>query len=127
MNSNDERMADEIFGDLIYAYTRAQALADGVLVDVSARARCVGLRYPTACTQGVQALIEAIEDPHPTLRPVQVLGRTDAVLVAMLAAIRQARGTDRVMFFALGASLWAQCGPGDTPEPVLTVMLEGED
>ena len=113
--------------DLIYRYTRSQALADGVLVDLSERARCHGIRYPTACTQGVQALIDTIEDPHPTLRHVQVLGRTDAVLAGMLAAIRQAHGTDRVEFEALDAALWAQCGPGDGAEPVITIMLEGED
>ena len=113
--------------DLIYSYSRAEALRDGVLVDLTERARCCGIRYPTACTQGVQALIEAIEDPHPTLRHVQALGRTDAVLVAMLAAIRQARGTDRVHFEALGCALWAQCGPGDTAAPVITIMVEGED
>ena len=127
MNQNDETMAAEIFGELIYSYSRAQALADGMLVDVSERARRHGIRYPTACTHGVQALIEAIEDPHPTLRHIQVLGRTGAVLEAMLAAIRQARGTDRVHFVALGAALWAQCGPGDTAAPVITIMLEGED
>ena len=127
MNPNDADLTREIFGDLIYSYSRAQALADGVLVDVSERARCHGIKYPTACTAGVLALIEAIEKPHPTLRQVQVLGRTDAVLVAMLAAIRQARGTDRVTFQALGAALWAQCGPGDAAAAVITVMLEGED
>ena len=127
MNTNDADLTREIFGEPIYSYSRAQALADGVLVDVSERARCHGIKYPTACTAGVLALIEAIEKPHPTLRQVQVLGRTDAVLVAMLAAIRQARGTDRVTFQALGAALWAQCGPGDTAEPVITIMMQGED
>jgi hypothetical protein len=24
-------------------------------------------------------------------------------------------------------SLWMVCGPGDTPEPVITIMREGED
>ena len=127
MNTNDEGIAREIFGELIYSYTRSQALADGVLVDLTERARCHGIRYPTACTAGVWSVIDTIEDAHPTLRHVQVAGRTDAVLVAMLAAIRQARGTDRVTFAALGAALWAQCGPGDTAEPCITIMLEGED
>ena len=127
MNQNDANLTRELFGEPIYAYSRAQALADGVLVDVSERARCHGIRYPTACTHGVQNLIGAIEDPHPTLRHVQVLGRTDALLVAMLAAIRQARGTDRVYFEALSERLYAMCGPGDTAAPVITIMVEGED
>ena len=125
--TNDETMARELFGELIYSYSRAQALADGVLVDLSEWARRHGIRYPTACTARVQGQIEAIEDPHPTLRSIQVQGRTDALLVAMLAAIRQARGTDRVHFEALSERLYAMCGPGDTAAPVITIMVEDED
>jgi hypothetical protein len=39
--------------DLIHAYTRADALRDGVLVDVSATAREAGLQYPVALTRAV--------------------------------------------------------------------------
>ena len=39
--------------DLIHSYTRAQALADGVLVDVSTVAREAGITYPTALTRAV--------------------------------------------------------------------------
>ena len=127
MNQNTEAMTREIFGDMIYSYSRAQALEDGVLVDVSERARSHGIRYPTACTAGVLALIETIKDPHPTLRHMQVLGLTDVLLVTMLAAIRAACGSDRVTFEALGAALWAQCGPGDTAAPVITIMMQDED
>jgi hypothetical protein len=37
--------------DLIHSYTRADALRDGVLVDVSATAREAGLRHPVALTR----------------------------------------------------------------------------
>ena len=36
--------------DLIYSYSRAQAIDDGILVDVSAHARDLGIRYPVAVT-----------------------------------------------------------------------------
>jgi hypothetical protein len=39
--------------DLIHRYTRAGALADGVLVDVSAVAREAGIRFPVALTRAV--------------------------------------------------------------------------
>ena len=58
---------------------------------------------------------------------VAVHGGYNPKFMICMAAIRQARGTDRVTFAALGANLWAQCGPGDTAEPVITIMLEGED
>jgi hypothetical protein len=37
--------------DLIHAYTRADALRDGVLIDVSATAGEAGIRYPVALTR----------------------------------------------------------------------------
>ena len=128
MNQNDENMAGEIFGDLICCYTRAEALADGVLVDVSERAKRAGMKYPTACTAGVWALIDCLpENDTDMLAGIVADARLAEVLRAMLAAIRRARGTDRVTFEALGAALWAQCGPGDTAAPVITIMLDGED
>ena len=123
MNPNDENMAGEIFGDLICCYTRAEAIEDGVLVDVSERAKRHGIKYPTACTAAVWALIGTM----PESCSVDESVRLAAMLAALLAAIRQARGTDRVAFEALGASLWAQCGPGDTDAPVITILREGED
>src|SRR5260370_34133619 len=36
--------------DLIHRYTRADAIRDGVLVDVSATAREAGIRWPVALT-----------------------------------------------------------------------------
>ena len=37
--------------DLIHRYSRADALRDGVLIDVSATAKEVGFRYPVALTR----------------------------------------------------------------------------
>ena len=114
--------------DLICSYTRAEALADGVLIDVSERAQRAGIQYPTACTAGVWSLIDCLPaSDTDTLAGIVRDVRAEEVLRVMLAAIRQARGTDRVVFAALGASLWAQCGPGDTAAPVITIMREGED
>ena len=130
MNQNDEAMAHEIFGEPICCYSRAQALADGVLMGVSERARRAGIRYPTACTAGVWSLIDCIpESETDTLAGIVRDVRAEEVLRAMLAAIRRGgtRGTDRVEFHALGAALWAHCGPGDTAAPVITIMREGED
>ena len=116
--------------DLIYSYTRADALTDGVLVDVSERAKRAGIKHPTACTAGVWALIDCVPaSDADTLAGVVADARLAEVLTAMLAAIRRggARGTDRVAFELLGAALWAQCGPGDTDASVITIMLKGED
>ncbi|MHB1282413.1 MAG: DUF6573 family protein [Metallibacterium scheffleri] len=115
--------------DLIYSYTHSQALADGVLVDLSERAHACSIRYPTACTASVWAVIQAIPEPDRDMHQVAETVRISAVLSAMLDAIRRggARGTDRVEFQALGEALYAHCGPGDDGEPVITVMMQGED
>src|SRR5947209_19701172 len=39
--------------EVIYAYTRAQALEDGVLVDVSEMAKEAGIKFPVALTSAV--------------------------------------------------------------------------
>ena len=128
MSPNDADLTHELFGEPIYSYSRAQALTDGVLVDVSERARCHGIKYPTACTHGVWALIDCLpESDTDTLAGIVRDVRAEEVLRVMLAATRQVHGTDRVAFEALGAALWAQCGPGDTDAPVITIMREGED
>jgi hypothetical protein len=41
------------FGEIIYAYTRKQAVADGVQVDVSQTAREAGIRFPVYLTRAV--------------------------------------------------------------------------
>jgi hypothetical protein len=37
-------------GDLVHRYTRADALRDGVLIDVTETAREAGIRWPVALT-----------------------------------------------------------------------------
>ena len=50
------------FGEVIFGYTRRQAIDDGVLVDVTEMAREAGFSWPFAMTAEVWALIEAIPE-----------------------------------------------------------------
>ncbi len=50
--TKDDKPSDK-FGDFIYKYTRAQAIADGVLVDVTETANESGFRWPVALTRAV--------------------------------------------------------------------------
>lgn len=45
----------EIFGEAISTYTRAQAIEDGVLVDVSEIAKEAGFKFPVAVTRAAWA------------------------------------------------------------------------
>jgi hypothetical protein len=44
---------EDLFGPVIHAYSRAEALEDGVLVDVTSTAREAGFRIPVALTRAV--------------------------------------------------------------------------
>ena len=41
------------FGDVIYSYTRAQAVADGVQVEVTKTAQEAGIKFPMFLTRAV--------------------------------------------------------------------------
>lgn len=127
---------------LLHVYTRAEALADGVLVDVSALAQEAGWRYPVAVSLAVWQLLDTI----PAGSGQDVTGRTwDVVYMAALAAKRAPAGADVLQFSVILTTektdargrrcldwqhletLRAVVGPGDAGEPVVTIMLPNED
>ena len=52
------------FGPVISVYTRAQAIADGILVDVSETAREAGFKIPVALTRTVWERIVALPEGY---------------------------------------------------------------
>lgn len=125
----------DLFGEVIFAYSRAQALADGVLVDVTETAKEAGFNVPVAVTQHVWADCVAVP---PGCEGVQdEAGRLwDVVWMAMVAA-RGAGATDRVGVEVLVVReagkapelqrLVMTIGPGDAGEPVMTIMYPEDD
>ncbi len=117
--------------DIIFKYTRKQALEDGVLADISEIAKEAGFKYPVAVTEGVFQVLNDTRAPGQDFK-----GRTWDMLMIFRMFIRSA-GRDEIHFAPLfiteGQSkpepvrMWAKCGPGDDMEPVITIMLEGED
>ena len=121
---------------LISVYTRAQALADGSLVDASELARSAGFRLPVAVTAAAWA--DCIEWDQSRDGPGQdERGRLwDVLLLANVAArrcVRMARATLDLRRVPRGqelpelVELEMVIGPGDTPAPVLTIQFPGED
>ena len=131
----------EIFGEPIHTYTRAQALADGQLVDASTLAREAGLRWPTALTCAAWARCVALPADYQGCQ--DVTGRLWDVLNLARWAMRNASpGADRADFTVRvrriradatdagtldTVALYVHVGPGDDAAPVLTIMLDGED
>jgi len=125
---------DPFFGPVIYSYTRAQALADGVLVDVSETAKEAGFKLPVAITDAL----------HCRLTPSKAdaslgqdyAGRLWDVLWLAAFTIKLAdHGADTVIFTVsqqeaeaksgqpqnIDLRLRAVCGPEDEGEPVITI------
>lgn len=133
---SSERFDNEPFGEVIYRYTRAQALADGEQIDVSKTAREAGIRFPTFLTHGV--FDQCVTVPKGVTCQDEA-GRLWDVVFMLRMAIQRSRGNPERMPFQLYVrntngrpkltTLFASCGPIDidNPEPAITVMLPGED
>jgi len=130
-------MTDNIFGDVIYSYSRAQAIEDGVLCDVSEVAREAGIKFPVAVTSTVWD--RYVEVPAG-VKAQDKQGRLWDVLYMLRVAIAKAadgslinyqlyvRNSNRQRLDRRDlVNLKAVCGPGDNGEPVITIMLPEED
>src|SRR5438874_9667984 len=77
--------------DLIHRYSRADALRDGVLVDVSATGREAGIRYPVALTRAVWERCVAVP---PGVVCHDESGRLWDVLFLLALAARRCDGVE---------------------------------
>ena len=150
MESND----DNYWGEPIHSYSRDQAIADGVLVDLTTAiddarqllCQQAGFNVPVAITRA--AWVETVEaggtwkpDGNGEILELKggqsLTGRLWDVLWMLRIACDRAKNCDRLHFQVLVdvhgngrhklVRLWALCGPGDNARPVITIMLEGED
>jgi hypothetical protein len=119
--------------DLIHPYTRAQAIADGVLIDVSATARDAGIHFPVALTRAVWD--RCVEVP-PSVECQDEASRLWDLLYLLRVAIGASSGGSTLLYRLYvrndnrrpkPVTLKAVCGPGDDAAPVLTVMRTTED
>ncbi len=124
---------------LICGYSRAQAIADGVLVDVTDTAREAGFAVPVAMTAAAWDDCVAWTDADGRRQvPQDESGRLwDVVWMASLAARHTTGSRVAVSLVRVPRGGRAQSpqqvrlnmdiGPGDQGEPVTTIMLPGED
>lgn len=121
--------------EMIHRYTRAQAIEDGILIDVSTAAREAGFRYPVAISAAAHAYCVAVPD---TASWQDEAGRLWDVLNMLRFAIANQRHESSLCMFELLVQnaphpppqlvkLKSVCGPGDEGEPVITIMLPDED
>jgi hypothetical protein len=138
---------DPVFGDVIYSYTRKQAIEDGVLVDITEMAKEAGIKYPVAITSTAFFGYVA-PDPMPPGQDLK--GRLWDLFSMFKLAAKRTDGPEllfKVQFVLNGirvgpeekpvrnidhtwklveVTLQAVCGPGDDSAPVITLMLTDE-
>ena len=124
------------FGPVVYSYTRAQAVADGVQVEVTKTAQEAGIKFPMFLTRTVYDAYVAVP---PDVTCQDEAGRLwDVVWMTRFGILRARPGVDRIPVAlyvrndnrrAKLVKLIAQCGPLDIddPAPAITVMLPDED
>ena len=122
--------------DVIYTYTRKQAIADGVQVDVSTVAQEAGIKYPMFLTRAVFDTYVAVPEG---VTGQDEAGRTwDLVWMTRFGILRARTGVDRIPVAlyvrnddraARLVKLIATCGPLDVddPQPSITLMMVDED
>ena len=122
--------------NIIYAYTRNQAVEDGEQVDVSTTAAEAGIRFPVFLTRRV---FDAYVTVPPNVTGQDETGRLWDIVWMLRSAIKSGRSDgDRIAYSLYVRNdnrrprlvkLVAACGAldMDAPEPAITVMLPGED
>jgi len=117
--------------DIIYTYTRQDALRDGVLVDVSDMAREAGFKWPVAITAEVQGIIDNIP---PSQSHQDTAGRLwDVLWMGSRAAKRGGTETLYRLICHHGRKTYLTLkmvrgphGPHN-PAPCITIMMPWED
>src|ERR1700733_14795463 len=138
MISNQDH--DNIFGKPIYCYTRAQALEDGELVDVTEMAKKTGFIIPVAITRAVwNEYIEWTNEDTNKQTIQDHSGRLWDVLWMLHIACKRSKGESSLCYglhviprdghskSAVMIKLKSVIGGGDNGEPVITIMLPNED
>lgn len=106
--------------ELVSVYTRAQAIDDGVLIDVSEHAKGI-FKVPVAVTCGLYSELER------RFRGADI----KETVISLLGVVRQMKrriyGEETVEFSFNLIKIKAVSHGGDFGEDVLTVMLKNED
>jgi len=117
--------------ELIYSYTRKQAIEDGVLIDISQEAKESGFKLPVAVSDNLF---------HQYIKPPEGLegegqsarGRIHDVLHMLRVAIASNKNEPMLFFDVLflmrqghheKVKLFAEIGPDDDGHPCLTICL----
>lgn len=115
----------KLFGPVISVYTRAQAIEDGVLVDLTGHPDTRLYKHPVAFTKALWAKLQAGAGQDPEV----LNGRVWDVCYMSGAATARVKGPDSWFPVIVGDDvlyLRANVGLGDEGEPVVTIGFRGD-
>ena len=137
MNNTNNNNADSPQWDVVYTYTRSQAIADGFQIEVTKTAQEAGIRFPVFITRTVFDTCVAVP---PGVTGQDESGRLwDIVWMLRFAILRSRPGIDRIpvaLYVRQSdyqrpqlVKLIATCGALDIddPQPSITLMMPDED
>ncbi len=127
---------ENFFGGVLYAYSRSQAVADGVQVDVTKTAQEAGIKFPMFLTRAVFDNYIAV--PEGVTGQDEAGRLWDLIWMTRFAILRSLGHTDRLPVAlyvrndnhrAKLVKLIATCSALDIddPQPALTLMMTDED
>jgi hypothetical protein len=127
---------ENFFGGVIYAYSRSQAVADGVQVDVTKTAQEAGIKFPMFLTRAVFDAYVAV--PEGVTGQDEAGRLWDLVWMTRFSILRSHGHTDRLPVAlyvrndnhrAKLVKIIAVCSALDIedPQPALTLMMVDED
>ena len=125
----------EVEDVLIVSYTRKQAIADGVLIDITETAIEAGFKYPVAVTHAVWNQYIVPSEPLKEMGQ-SVQGRLWDMLMILRYYSLRSNGKSEMFFDFIVLNeemrqkkirLKSMCHPGDNLEPVITIMMPNED
>lgn len=121
--------------NVIFQYTRQNAIDDGELRDVSTMAKEANFKIPVAVTRAVwHEFVEPTEQDASEGQSID--GRLWDVLWMLFAKIKMLKDKSGYLLYEINLrtngvtrerQLKALCHGGDNAEPVMTIMLPGED
>ena len=149
MKEANEQTMNDVFGPVIFSYSRSQAIEDGVLVDVTEMAKEAGIKLSTALTRAVYEQYVAV--PPEMTGTQDERGRLWDIVWMFSCAVRMGRIEGAEGRFELIVAMpdkgdWqanekvfegdrerrlvtlkAVCGPDDDASPCITIMRPEED
>ena len=141
-SEKEQTTMQDFFGEPIHTYSRAEALEDGVLVEVSQRASEAGFVFPVAVTAGVWADVNDIPESKQSSQDVE--GRLWDLLFSAAQRCKAVHeppssgnrrdeedGLPFDLIMHIGSAPYyhakVHLGPGDEMEPVITILKPDED